>query len=417
MTRLPAVAALAIVLVVTAELEPPAAATQASRQPSSKAPAVTKVPPDVIDGLMAPVALYPDQLLAQMLVSSTTPARVKELDAWLKTKPPFKGSALQDAARQTGYEPSLVALVVFPQVVDFMAVNLDWTTEVGQAFSSDRGGVLDSVQRLRADALKTGKLKTTPQQSVSLKTMESGQQVIIIEPANPQVVHVPQYDTKTVYTQAPTSTTVVIQEEDDDAAEAMAAGLIGFTAGIAIGAAIDNDYYYGPYGWHGGPYMYNNSWDDWYDDREDAREDWYDNREDAREDVLDHREDLAETRSDRAGTAQQQRTERTEARTEGTQTPTARGASGAQASTQGSRTSGQRTGQTATQPSASSAGAASYEARGQNRDRSSTATQRSGTSSDAFSNYSSGKSERSASTRGKSSRSSSSRSGSGRSRR
>ena len=233
---------------------------------------------------MAPVALYPDQLLAQMLVCAATPARVTDLDKWLKTNPPFKGTALQDAAKQSKFEPSFVALVPFPQVVDFMATNLDWTTEVGQAFSSDRAGVLDSVQRLRADSLKTGKLKSTAQQNVSLKTTESGQQVIVIEPANPQVVYVPQYNTQTVYSQPPTSTTVVVQEEDDDAAEAMAAGLIGFTAGIAIGAAMDNDYYYGPYGWHGSPYMYNDAWDDWYDDREDAREDWYDNREDARED-------------------------------------------------------------------------------------------------------------------------------------
>jgi hypothetical protein len=167
-----------------------------------------------VDGLMAPVALYPDQLLAQMLVSATTPARVTDLDKWLDTKPPFKGTALQDAAKQTGFEPSLVALVLFPQVVDFMATSLEWTTEVGQAFSSDRAGVLDSVQRLRADALKAGKLKTSDQLSVSLKTAESGQQVIVIEPTNPQVVHVPQYDTKAVYSQAPTSTTVVIQEDD-----------------------------------------------------------------------------------------------------------------------------------------------------------------------------------------------------------
>jgi hypothetical protein len=407
--RLVVVVSLACLVATTVRADA-TAGTQTTRPPASKGAAATKVSPDVIDGLMAPVGLYPDQLLAQMLVSATTPGRVKELDAWLKTNPPFKGSALQDAARQTGFEPSLVALVLFPQVVDFMTTNLDWTTEVGQAFSADRAGVLDSVQRLRADALKTGKLKTTPQQSISLKTSESGQQVIVIEPANPQVVHVPQYDTRTVYTEAPTSTTVVIQEEDDDAAEAMAAGLIGFTAGVVIGAAIDNDYYYGPYGWHGAPYMYNDAWDDWYDDREDAREDWYEHREDAREDVLDHREDMAETRSERTGTAQQQRTERK-------QTGTARDSgTGTEAASQASRASGaQATGRAATgqSPSSSSAAASTYEARGQNRDRSSTAAERSGTRSDAFSNYSSGRSERSASARGKSSRSSS-RSGRGR---
>jgi hypothetical protein len=335
-----------------------------------------KLPPAEVDGLMAPVALYPDQLLAQMLVSATTPSRVKELDAWLKTNPPFTASSLQEAARATGFEPSLVALVIFPQVVDFMATNLDWTTEVGRAVSGDRAGVLDSVQRLRADALASGKLKTTPEQKVSLKTLDSGQNIIIIEPANAQVVHVPQYDPKTVYTEVPTSTTIVIQEEDDDAAEAMAAGMIGFTVGIAIGAAIDNDYYYGPYGWHGAPYMYNDAWDDWYDDREDAREDWYEHREDAREDVLENREDLAETRSERANNAQEQRTERTETRTQTAQSR-----------------------------------ASSYEASGQNREGSSTAAARSGTSSDAFSNYSSGRSERAASARGKSSRSASRSSG------
>ena len=81
---------------------------------------------------------------------------------------------------------------------------------------------------------------------------------------------------------------MVVQEDDDDAEVAIAAGLIGFTAGIAIGAAMDNNYYYGPYGWHGGAYMYNDAWDDYYDHREDAREDW-----------MDHREDLVEERSDR----------------------------------------------------------------------------------------------------------------------
>ena len=116
----------------------------------------------------------------------------------------------------------------------------------------------------------------------------------MIEPANPQVVYVPQYNPQVVYTQP---STVVIKEEDNNG-DAVAAGLIGFTAGIAIGAAIDNDYYYGPYGWDGGFHMYNDAWDDWYDHREDAREDWQ-----------DHREDIAEERGDRARDAQEQRTD------------------------------------------------------------------------------------------------------------
>jgi hypothetical protein len=394
-------------------------AAQASRPAPAKAATTTakKLPPAEVDGLMAPVALYPDQLLAQMLIAATNPAQVTKLDTWLKTKPPFKGSALQDAAKQSGFEPSFVALVLFPQVVDFMSTNLDWTTEVGRAFSADRAAVLDSIQRLRADSLKAGKLKTTAQQSVSVKTAENGRQVIIIEPANPQVVHVPQYDTEAVYTQAPTSTTVIVKEEDDDddAAAAVAAGMIGFTAGIVIGAAIDNDYYYGPYGWHGSPYMYNDAWDDWYDDREDAREDYYEHREDAREDYYENREDMADSRSDRASSAQQQRTDRQQTRQQSTATAqTSRSTAAATPSTQSAGQTSRAANALATGQSSGatrSTGTSSYEARGQNRDRSSTAAERSGTRSDAFSNYSSGRSERSASERGQRSRASSKSSG------
>lgn len=369
------------VALLTLGLVPVGGLFSATAQSKPKPAAVAKLPPGEVDGLMAPIALYPDQLLAQMLMSATVPARVKELDGFVKTNPSIRGSALQDSARQAGFEPSLVALLIFPQVVDFMAVNLDWTTEMGVAFATDRAAVFASIQRLRADAMKAGKLKSTAQQSVSVKTAASGEQFIVIEPVNAQVVHVPQYNTQTVYTQAPTTTTVIVQEDDDDAAEAMAAGLIGFTAGVAIGAAFDNNYYYGPYGFHGSPYMYNDAWDDFYDDREDAREDWYDNREDAREDLADHREDMAETRSDRAGNAQEQRTERQENRTER-----------------------ERTGST------------SQRSRSSSDTRSASTSSRSGTSSNAFSNYSSGRSERAASSRGNSSRSSS-RSSGGRSRR
>ena len=125
--------------------------------------------------------------------------------------------------------------------------------------------------------------------------------MIVIEPANPQVVYVPQYNPQVVYVQS-APTTVVVQDNSTDAA---VAGMIGFTAGIAIGAAVSNHYYYGPYGWHGGAYMYNDAWDDYYDHREDAREDW-----------MDHREDLAENRNERREDVSEQRTDRQENRTE-----------------------------------------------------------------------------------------------------
>jgi hypothetical protein len=376
------------------EIGRPAPQAQASK------PAASPMKPADLERLLAPIALYPDALLGQMLLCASNPGKLGALSEWLAANEAVKGSALQDAATKSGFEPSFVALVPFPDVVNSMAGQPAWTAQVGQAFAADRSAVFASIQRLRTKAQDAGKLKSTPQQDVETRTTSSGQQVIVIEPSNPQVVYVPQYNSQTVYTQSPTSSTVVIQQEDDDdAEEAVAAGLIGFTAGIALGAAIDNDYYYGPYGWHGGVYMYDDAWDDWYDHREDAREDWADHREDLVEDRSERREDLAEERGDRAGTAQQQRTERQQTRQEN------------RPEAQAQREQRRAEGQTST-AQARTSGATSAESRGYSRDTQTT-RERSGTSSDAFSGYSSGRSERAASSRGQRSRSSS-RSGGGR---
>ena len=264
--------------------------------------------PDDLDRLLAPIALYPDTLLAQMLLCAAKPATVGALNEWMAANPTLKGSDLQDAATKSGFDQSFAAMVLFPDVVAAMATELDWTTRLGEAFAADRSAVFASIQRLRKKASQAGKLKTTPQQEVETKTTSSGEQVIVIEPANPQVVYVPQYNPQTVYVPTTSTSTVVVQ--DDNTAEAVAAGLIGFTAGIALGAAIDNDYYYGPYGWRGGGYMYNDAWDDYYDAREDARDDWQDHREDMLDERGDRREDVSNERGDRASTAQQQRSDR-----------------------------------------------------------------------------------------------------------
>jgi Protein of unknown function (DUF3300) len=378
----------------------PAAAPQA---PSGE------LDPAYLDRLLAPVALYPDQLLAQILLCSGNPRKVGELDAWLKQGSALKGSELQQAAEQAGFEPSFVALAPFPQVVELMAGNLTWTSQLGGAFATDRGGVFDAIQRLRKQGQATGNLKSTPQQTVETKTTQGGEQVIVIEPANPQVVYVPQYNPQVVYTQP---TTIVVHEDDDDE---VAAAVIGFTAGVAIGAAF-SPYYYGPYGWRGGAYMYNDGWDDWYDDREDMREDYYENREDAREDWQDNREDLAGERSDRAEDAREQRGERAEgAQQQRSDRQEARGSSEAQAQREQRRSEAQGRAQearsTETTPARTSTQSAAAE-RG-SRERS-TSAERSGTRSDAFSGYSSGSSTRSERSRGERSRS---RSSGGRSRR
>ena len=361
-----------------------------------------------LDELLAPIALYPDQLLAQMLMSATDPVKVTEFDKWLKGNAKLKGTQLQDAAVKAGFDASFVALALFPQVVAKMAEQIAWTKVLGQAFTSDRNAVFASIQKLRLQAKNIGTLKSSPQQEVETKTTSSGQQVIVIEPTNPQVVYVPQYNTQVVYTQAPT--TVVVVEDDNDPEVAVAAGLIGFTAGIAIGAAMDNNYYYGPYGWHGGGYMYNDAWDDYYDAREDARDDWQDHREDLVEERGDRAENRSEQRTDRVESTQEQRTDRQQTRQEN------RPESQTQRTERSSQAQGAATQRATTTQTQRSDRSGSAEARGYGSgSRTPTATQRTGGSSDAFSGYSNGRSQRSSSARGQQSRSSSrSRGGGGR---
>jgi hypothetical protein len=375
-----------------------------AQQAQPKTTTVSMKPAD-LDGLLAPIALYPDALLAQMLLCAGNPNSVVSLNKWLVSNGSLKGTDLQDAATADGFEPELVQMTLFPAVVKFMAENVDWTTRLGKAFTADKKAVFASIQRLRKNAQDKGTLKDTPQQEVESKTTSAGEQVIVIEPANPQVVYVPTYNPQVVYTSPPT-TTVVVQE--DNSGEAALAGVIGFTAGIAIGAAIDNDYYYGPYGWGGGAYMYNDAWDDYYDHREDAREDWMDHREDVLEERGDRREDVREDRGERTenrgenrSDVQGERTERQGNRQENR--PQSSAAASGQRSTQ-SRTaptsSAATTQRSTTAQPRTTSGAKGYSS-------SSGGAERSGAKSDAFSGYSSGKSTRSTSSRGHQSRGSS----------
>jgi len=189
-----------------------------------------------MDRLLAPIALYPDALLAQVLACASSPQQVTEVNKWLEQNNQLQGTDLQEAAEKAGFDAGFIALVLFPDVLKLMQQNLDWTTELGKAFTSDQSAVLDSVQRLRAQAQAAGNLKTTSQQEVKTET-QNGQQVIVIQPANPQIVYVPQYNPQVVYVSSPPSS-----------GDAAAAALIGFGLGIALGAAMNNSYY-GYYGW------------------------------------------------------------------------------------------------------------------------------------------------------------------------
>ena len=295
-----------------------------SQKPAQKpaaqkaAPAAKPVAPAELDRLLAPVALYPDPLLGQILLCSQNPVE-GGCAGRMAGRPVAQGQRAAGCRGEVGLRAELRGARRVPGRRQRHGEPLDRTTRVGQAFTADRSAVFASIQRLRTKAKDVGTLKTTPQQEVSTKATSTGE-VIVIEPANPQVVYVPQYNPEVVYTQ-PASTTVVIQEEDDDDyAEAVAAGMIGFTAGVAIGAAVNNNYYYGGYGYRGGFYMHNDGWDDYYDHREDARDDWQDHREDIYEDRGDVARETQEQRTERAQNAQEQRTERTQTRQENPQT-------------------------------------------------------------------------------------------------
>lgn len=201
-----------------------------------------------LDQLLAPIALYPDALLAQVLASATSPKQVTAMNTWLQQNKQLQGTDLQDAANQQGFDASFVALALFPDVINMMATNIDWTTEVGTAFLSDQKGVMDSVQKLRAQAQAVGNLQTTPQQKVITET-QGGQQVIVIQPANPQVVYVPQYNPQTVYSSPPPASSTVSTSSSSNSGNTAAAALIGFGLGVAIGSSMNSKYYCAPYGW------------------------------------------------------------------------------------------------------------------------------------------------------------------------
>ena len=142
---------------------------------------------------MAPVALYPDPLVSQILVASTYPLELVQASQWLQRNPGFTGAALTQAAQQQNWDPSIQALVVFPDLVKRLNQDITWTTNLGNAFLSQQADVMDAVQRMRLKAQQAGKLSSTSQQTVTT-TNDSGQPVIVIQPANPQMIYVPNYD-------------------------------------------------------------------------------------------------------------------------------------------------------------------------------------------------------------------------------
>src|SRR5881392_3092983 len=157
-----------------------------------------KLPNDQLDSLVAPIALYPDPLVAQVLAASTYPLEIIQLQQWMERNKNLKDKALADAVTKQPWDPSIQAMAAFPDVVQRLAGNIQWTTDLGNAFLAQQSDVMDAVQRMRAKAQGKGTLKTSAQQKVETKT-EGGKQVIVVEQADPQVVYVPSYDPAVVY--------------------------------------------------------------------------------------------------------------------------------------------------------------------------------------------------------------------------
>src|SRR5437660_4987180 len=211
--------------------------------PSQSSPQAPKIPSDQLDSLVAPIALYPDPLLAQTLAASTYPLELIQLQQWLLKNPGLNDQALADAVAKQPWDPSIQALAGLPDVVKRLADDIQWTTDLGNAFLTQQGDVMDAVQRMRKKAQDNGNLKSGEQQRVETKVVEH-KSVIVIEQSNPQVVYVPSYDPLVVWG-APLYPYPPIYYPP---AGYYAAGLaISFGVGMMMGA-----FWSGGWGWNSG---------------------------------------------------------------------------------------------------------------------------------------------------------------------
>jgi len=169
-----------------------AAFAQAPAPPPAQAQGQTFAPQQ-LDNLVAPIALYPDPLLGQVLAASTYPVELVEAQQWLQANGNLHGQELVDAAKQQNWDASVQALVAMPDVLAKLNQDIHWTTDLGNAFLAQPSDVMASVHRMRARAESNGKLQSNQQETVTTQT-QNGQQAIEIQPADPQVIYVPTYD-------------------------------------------------------------------------------------------------------------------------------------------------------------------------------------------------------------------------------
>lgn len=221
-------------------------AMQQNPQPPATTQASTggqdvKLSNDQLDSLVAPIALYPDPLLAQTLVACTYPLEIVQLQQWLEQNKKLKDKALTDAVQKQNWDPSIQAMAPFPDLVKQLSQNIKWTDELGNAFLAQQSDVMDAVQRMRAKAVEKGALKSNEQQKVETKTVES-KTVVVVQPAKTEVVYVPSYDPVAVWGAPYYPYPPVVYP-------AYPAGgmLLSFGVGVAMGAAWG-----GGWGWNAG---------------------------------------------------------------------------------------------------------------------------------------------------------------------
>jgi hypothetical protein len=239
------------------------ATSTASDYPGQGVPATA----DELQAVVAPIALYPDALVAQILSAATFPDQVAIASYWVEQNKSLTGSALGAAVDKQTWDSSVKALTEFPSVLHNMAANLAWTSQLGEDYHNQQADVMKAIQTLRAKAKAAGNLKTTPQVTV----VQQSPQVIVIQPTNPQVVYVPEYNPAVVYGYPYVVPAYVYVPPP--ASSVVAAGIIGFGLGIAVGAMMSGGccgwgysswgcHWYGSYGayYHGGAYYGNSAW-------------------------------------------------------------------------------------------------------------------------------------------------------------
>ncbi|WP_346807427.1 DUF3300 domain-containing protein [Enterobacter chuandaensis] len=255
------------VMFVKGRATEPAAPATVAQQPAAPVPAAAQPAPVAaptytaaqIDQWVAPIALYPDALLSQILMASTYPSNVIQAAQWSKDNPKMEGDAAIQAVASQPWDPSVKSLVAFPQLMSLMGENPPWVQNLGDAFLAQPKDVMDSVQRLRALAQKTGALQSTPQQTVTTVTKPASAKtstteatttaattpapaptVIKIESADPQVVYVPTYNPNTVYGTWPNTAyppTYLPPSPGEQFGNSFVNGL-GFSLGVATTYAI-----------------------------------------------------------------------------------------------------------------------------------------------------------------------------------